>query len=127
MIEILSKFYVLSSKSLSGVAHSFTGTIAEAKKYLDLGFYLGFNGIITFTDQYDEMIKTVPLDRILLETDSPYLTPLSRRSSSEGGRTRNEPIFITSVVDKISVLKGVSLAQVREQTVNNTIKLFNLE
>src|SRR3989344_1091452 len=66
----------------SGVAHSFTGSTDEANMYLDLGFYLGFNGIITFLpasrqalSMYDDLVKFVPLDRILLETDAPYLTP----------------------------------------------------
>lgn len=114
MLQILSK-------SLFGVAHSFTGTIDEAKKYLDLGFYLGFNGIITFTNDYDEMIKSVPLEKILLETDAPYLTPEPHRGQ------RNEPLFVTHVVDKISALKGVSLAQVIEQTTNNCFRLFSLK
>ena len=62
-----------------GVAHSFTGTIDEARKYLDLGFYISFNGIITFARQYDELVKFVPLDRVLLETDAPFLAPEPHR------------------------------------------------
>src|SRR3989338_10523093 len=58
-----------------GVVHSYTGSLDEAKQLLNLGLYLGFNGIITFARQYDEIVKYVSLDRILLETDSPYLTP----------------------------------------------------
>lgn len=142
MIEILSKFYVLSSKSLSGVVHSFTGTVDEAKKYLNLGFYLGFNGIITFppsrssfvktsenknvTDgqvfgMYDEVVRTIPLERILLETDAPYLTPEPHRGK------RNEPAFVTYVVDKIAEIKGVSRDQVIAQTTQNCMDLFGLK
>ncbi len=105
---------------LRGVAHSFTGTIAEAQKYLDLGFYLGFNGIITFTDQYNEMIKTVPLDRILLETDAPYLAPKTKRGQ------RNESVYITEVGDKIAKIKNIEIAKVFEMTTENTKILFRI-
>lgn len=103
-----------------GVAHSFTGTVDEAKKYLDLGFYLGFNGIITFADQYDEVVRHVPIDRILLETDAPYLTPEPYRGK------RNEPMYVKEVAQKISELKCINLNKVVEQTTQNTIKLFNI-
>lgn len=110
-----------------GVAHSFTGTINDAKKYLDLGFYLGFNGIITFARQYDEVVKYIPLEKILLETDAPYLTPLSRRSSSEGGRTRNEPAYVIEVAKKIAELKNSSVDEVIEKTTKNCQNLFNVK
>ena len=116
MLEILSS---VSSK-LRGVAHSWTGTIEEAKKYLDLGFYLGFNGIITFTQQYDEVVQSVPLDRILLETDSPYLTPEPYRSQ------RNEPVYISEVAKVLARLKSCSYEAVVHQTTKNCRLLFRL-
>ena len=110
----------LKNKKIRGVIHSFTGTLEEAKKYLDLGFYLGFNGIITFASQYDKTVKYAPLENILLETDAPYLTPLLFRGK------RNEPSFVKYVAEKIAELKGLSYSQVAEKTFENTKKLFNL-
>lgn len=101
-----------------GVAHSFTGTIDEARKYLDLGFYIGFNGIITFARQYDEVVRYVPLDRILLETDAPYLTPEPHRGQ------RNEPLYVKEVAQKVAELKKEPLDKVVEQTTESCKKLF---
>ena len=103
-----------------GVAHSFTGSMEDAKKYLELGFYLGFNGILTFARQYDEIVREVPLDRILLETDAPYLTPEPHRGK------RNEPEYVIEVAKKIAELKNEPIEKVIEQTTNNCRKLFNL-
>ena len=103
-----------------GVAHSFTGSIEDAKKYLNLGFCLGFNGIITFARQYDEIVKYAPLEQILLETDAPYLTPEPYRGK------RNEPAYVIEVAKKVAELKNISLEKVIEQTTKNCARLFNL-
>ncbi len=113
MLQILTNDY-------RGVIHSFTGNLEEAKKYLDLGFYLGFNGIITFANQYDEIVKYSPLENILLETDAPYLTPEPFRGK------RNEPLYVKYVAQKIADLKGLSYSQVAEKTFENTKKLFGI-
>src|SRR3989338_159701 len=97
-----------------GVAHSFTGTIDEARKYLDLGFYISFNGIITFARQYDELVKFVPLDRVLLETDAPFLAPEPHRGQ------RNEPSYIVEVAKKLAELKNEPLDDIISQTTKNT-------
>jgi len=110
----------LKERSLCGVVHSFTGTSEEAKKYLDLDFYLGFNGIITFTDQYDETVKYTPLEKILLETDAPYLAPLPFRGQ------RNEPAYVKYVAERIAQLKNIDYNRVVEQTFSNTKKLFGI-
>ncbi len=115
MLEILN-----SRSGVRGVAHSFTGTTEEAQKYLDLGFYLGFNGIITFARQYDDMIRSVPLDLILLETDAPYLTPEPYRGQ------RNEPAFVIEVAKKLAEIKNESLDKIIEQTTENCKHLFKL-
>ena len=112
-----------------GVAHSFTGSMDDAKKYLELGFYDGFNGIITFPPShkatvgtvpgmYDEIVREVPLDRILLETDSPFLTPEPYRGK------RNEPAYVIEVAKKIAELKNEPLEKVIEQTTKNCRQLF---
>lgn len=103
-----------------GVAHSFTGTIDEARGYLDLGFYLGFNGIITFARTYDDVVRAVPLDRILLETDAPLLTPEPYRGKP------NEPAFVIEVAKKLAELKSISLEEVIEQTTQNCKLLFKI-
>ncbi len=103
-----------------GVAHSFTGTREEAKKYLELGFCLGFNGIITFARQYDEVVKYAPLEQILLETDAPYLTPEPYRGQ------RNESAYIIEVARKLAELKNESSEKVTELTTQNCRKLFRV-
>src|SRR3989344_835833 len=96
MIDIFKNDYALNG----GVIHSFTGTIDEAKQFVNLGLYLGLNGIITFARQYDEIVCEVPLERILLETDAPYLTPEPYRGK------RNEPAYVIEVVKKVAELKN---------------------
>src|SRR3989338_10119909 len=116
MIEILSRGYAING----GVIHSFTGSLDEAKQFLDLGLYLGLNGIITFAKQYDEIVREVPLERILLETDAPYLTPEPYRGK------RNEPAYVIEVAKKIAELKNEPYEKVTEQTTKNCKKLFGL-
>jgi len=105
---------------MRGVIHSFTGTFEEAKKYLNLGFHLGFNGILTFTSQYDEIVRFVPLEKILLETDAPYLAPVPFRGK------RNEPLYVKQVVKKVAELKGIDYDEVARQTFENTKRLFGI-
>lgn len=116
MIEMLLDF----QPPRAGVAHSFTGDINDARKYLDLGFYLGFNGILTFARQYDEVVKYIPLDRILIETDAPFLSPEPYRGK------RNEPIRVVEVAKKVAELKNISEEEVIEKTTKNCQNLFNI-
>ncbi len=116
MADILKNGYAKNG----GVVHSYTGSLEEAKQFLNLGLYLGFNGIVTFTRQYDEIVKYAPLDRILLETDAPYLTPEPYRGK------RNEPLYIVEVAKKIAELKKITMEEVAETTTQNTKKLFAL-
>jgi len=120
-LQKIFKEWIENGKSLPrGVLHSFSGTLAQAQEYLAMGFHLGFNGIITFTHDYDEVIKTMPFDRILVETDCPYLTPVPLRGK------RNEPSYVKYVAQKISELRGVSFEEVAEVTTKNAKGLFNL-
>jgi TatD DNase family protein len=130
ILEIISRFYKADSK-LHGVTHSFTGSVEEAKQYLELGFYLGFNGIITFpgpsgalreggAGMYDDMVRMVPLDKILIETDAPYLTPEPYRGQ------RNEPAYVIEVAKKLAELKNEPLSRVIEQTAQNCRHLFKI-
>lgn len=103
-----------------GVAHSFTASIDEAKRYLDIGFHLGFNGIITFTKQYDEMVRYIPLENILLETDAPFLSPEPYRGK------RNEPSYVIEVAKRIAELKNIPVDTVIGETTKNCSELFKV-
>ena len=107
-------------KNIAGVSHSFTGNLDEAKGYINRGMYLGFNGIITFTRQYDEVVKYAPLENILLETDAPYLTPEPYRGQ------RNEPLYVKEVAKRVAELKNILIDEVIVKTTQNVVKLFGI-
>ena len=125
LYEILSYSLQTTHYKLRGVIHCFSGTWEEAKKYLDLGFYLGINGIIYKLD-LKEVIEKTPLEKILLETDCPYLTPPLARRSQEGEGGRNEPIFVKYIAEEVAKIKKISLEQVAEVTTNNVKELFRI-
>jgi len=104
-----------------GVFHCFSGSSEFAKRGLDRGLYISFSGIITFkkADELREAVKYVPLDRILVETDSPFLAPLPHR-----GR-RNEPAFTRYVAQLVAQIKKVPFEEVAQTTTENFFKLFN--
>jgi len=104
-----------------GVVHFFSADWAIAKKFLDLGFYLSFTGVITFTHQYDEVIKNTPIERLLVETDSPYVAPEPFRGK------RCEPIYVEYVAKRFAELKDISLEEIAEITTKNCTELFGLE
>lgn len=103
-----------------GVLHCFTESKEMAKHALDLGFFISFSGIITFKNalELQEVVKYVPLDRLLVETDSPYLAPVPFRGK------QNQPAYVVEVARKVADLKQVSFDQVCEQTTMNTKDLF---
>lgn len=105
-----------------GVVHSFLGDEVLAKQFLALGFHLGIGGPLTFPKNtvLRAAVRQVPLDRILLETDCPYLTPVPYR-----GR-RNEPIYVQYVAEEIAKLKGLEPPDIAEQSTENAILLFGL-
>jgi len=112
---------ILKQKNqIKGVIHCFTGSLEEAQEYIKLGFYIGLNGII-FKLDLDEVIKNIPIENILVETDCPYLTP-----PVEGRDKRNEPIFVKHIIQKIADLKGLSFQEVAEKTTKNAKELFNI-
>jgi len=99
LIEVLKLKIKNEKLKIGGVIHCFTGSWKQAQEYLDMGFYLGFNGII-FKLDLDEIIKKTPLDKILIETDCPYLTP-----PPESGR--NEPLYVKYVAERIAEIKKI--------------------
>ncbi len=108
---------ILQGKEIKGVIHCFTGNWKQAEKYLEMGFYLGINGIIFKLDLYD-IIKKTPLEKILLETDCPYL--------GFSNKERNEPIFVKELAKKISEIKEIDLDEVIKITNQNAKKLFKI-
>ncbi|MFA5084257.1 MAG: TatD family hydrolase [Candidatus Paceibacterota bacterium] len=110
----------LKNIKTKGVIHCFSGDYQQAKQFLDLGFYLGFTGIITYSAAYDAIVKDMPLEKILVETDCPYLAPVPHRGQ------RNEPLYVKYTAQKIAEIRGISLEKTAEQTFQNTLKLFGL-
>ncbi len=104
---------------LSGVVHCFSGGRKEAEEYLQLGFYLGINGII-FRMNLEKTIKGIPLERILIETDCPFLTPPPEKG-------RNQPLFVKRIAEEIARIKGISAKEVAEATTKNAKELFNVD
>jgi len=117
MLEILKS--LKARPRVRGVVHCFTGNWTQAKQYLDLGLHLGFNGII-FKHNVDEIIKKAPLNRILIETDCPYLTPPQAETK------RNEPIFVKYVAERVVELRGESFEEFTKAVAQNAISLFDL-
>ena len=103
-----------------GVMHCFTETWETAQAALELGFYISFSGILTFKSAADlrEVAKFVPADRLLIETDSPYLAPVPYRGK------RNEPAYVARVLDALAAARGETTAQLAEQTSHNFVSLF---
>ncbi len=117
--DLITTLQQYNNRTLRGVIHCFSGTWEDAKKYLEMGFYLGFNGII-FKLGLDETIRNAPLEKILIETDCPYLTP----PTAGGGR--NEPIFVKYIIERIAELKNSDFQKIAEITTENAKKLFRI-
>ncbi len=103
-----------------GVLHCFTGDVPFARRLLDLGFYISFSGIVTFNKAVSlrEVVPVVPDDRLLIETDTPYLAPIPHRGK------RNEPAYVVDVAARVAELRGCSLEEVGELTAANAKRLF---
>jgi TatD DNase family protein len=104
-----------------GILHFFTGTIEEAQKLLNLNFSFTFGGLITFNRSFDDIIKTIPLEKIMIETDAPYVSPKSHRGQ------RNEPYFITETLAMLSAIRMENEDDVRVAVLENTHRLFFLK
>ncbi|WP_370580018.1 TatD family hydrolase [Snodgrassella alvi] len=109
------------NQAQQGVIHCFTEDTAFAKAVLDLGFYISFSGIVTFKNarQIQEACRYVPLDRILVETDAPYLAPVPKRGK------QNEPAYVRYTAEFVAQLRGDSITGIEEATTANTYRLFN--
>lgn len=120
LIGILNFCFPISDSRPRGVVHFFSGSWEEAQKLFELGFYLSFGGVVTFSRDYDQAVKRSPLDRLLIETDAPYVSPLPYRGK------RNEPAYIDEIVKKIAELRGILYDEVADATTMNARRLFSL-
>lgn len=118
LIQIIKDY---KNDPISGVFHCFPGNIQEANQVIDLGFYLGIGGVVTYKNAgMAEVVKAISLEHILLETDAPYLTPVPFRGK------RNESCYIQVIAEKIAELKNISKTEVEETTTRNAINLFKI-
>jgi len=118
MLEILNSF---SSKSgIQGVIHCFTSSPKILKNFLDLGLYVGFTGVITFAPELKETVKSAPLNKILVETDCPFMSPVPYRGK------RCEPWYVKFTLEKIAEIKNVKIKEAEKQILENSKKLFGI-
>jgi len=129
--EILKAFIDQKKIPRRGVIHCFTGSKKEAEAYIQLGFLISFTGIITFPPRKNEnqvslsplqqLVRDIPLESIMIETDAPYLAPVPHRGK------RNEPLYVRHVAEKIAEFKNISVEEVAKVTLENAKKLFGLK
>lgn len=121
--NILDRDYKLNGKWAPGVLHCFTGTVEEAEEVIKRGWFLSLSGIVTFkkSEILRQVAKIVPLHQLLIETDSPYLAPQSKRGKI------NEPAYLYETAQLIAETKGISLEELAAATVQNTCNLFKLK
>jgi len=121
-IEIAELLRTEGGGALRGVIHCFTGNYEAARTFLDLGFYISFSGILTFknAEPLREAARRSPLDRLLVETDSPYLAPVPRRGK------RNEPAFVLHVAEMLAAVRNAAVGEIADATRRNTEALFGI-
>lgn len=118
IFEILEKE---KEDSLRGILHCFTGNAAQAQQAIDLGFYLGIGGVVTYKKAgLDEVLKTVPLEKLVLETDSPYLAPVPHRGKP------NESSYLVYIADKLAEIYQTTVEEIAAVTTANSISIFKI-
>jgi len=119
-VRVIQEYISAGKLQRRGVIHCFTGTRDQAQMFLDMGFSISFSGIVTFSKALQEVAKTIPLDRLLVETDAPYLTPAPDRGK------RNEPWRVLYTAEKIAELQEITFEELAKATVENTKKMFQI-
>lgn len=120
-LNILESYILNHKSSVKGNLHFFTSSLKIAQKFIDLGFTISFPGIITYIRDFDRVIKSIPLDKIHAETDSPFATPVPHRGE------RNEPSYVIEIYKKIAEIRGEDFEKVRLQLLENASRLFGLK
>jgi TatD DNase family protein len=117
-IEIVKEY---APKGVRGVFHCFSGSVETARQIIDLGFYLGIGGVLTYKNAgLQEVVQLIDLKHIVLETDAPYLSPVPHRGK------RNESSYTLFIAEKLANLKGIDLTTVANITTENALKLFGI-
>lgn len=119
-VDLLGILKSEHGEAVGGTIHFFAGDWETAKQFIDIGFHLSFTGVITFADQYDEVVKNMPLDRLMVETDAPYVAPVPHRGK------RNEPAYVKEIAQRVAAIRGISYEDVARATTENAQKLFRL-
>jgi TatD DNase family protein len=122
-MAVLLEAFFKEQGPVAGVMHCWTGSPSETQRFLDLGFFISFSGIVTFKSatQVQASAQMVPSDRLLIETDCPFLSPVPKRKEK-----RNQPAFVRHVAERVAKLRGVALAELAAQTTHNAQRLFRL-
>ncbi len=119
--EVYQVLLAENDEKLRGIFHCFTGSLEQAHKIIDLGFYLGIGGVVTYKNAgLDSVVAQIPLEHLVLETDSPYLTPVPFRGKP------NESSYLIHVAQKVADLHQTSVAKLAEITTENSIKIFGI-
>jgi len=120
-LQILESYKKIHSEKLRGNAHFFVGNTEVLKKFLDIGFTVSFSGVITFVDEYNEVVRSAPLGSIMSETDAPFVAPAPFRGK------RNSPLFIPEIVSTIARIRNDSPDLVQKTLVENVMRNFKLD
>jgi TatD DNase family protein len=120
LLEILEPLKQIHGDKLRGDVHFFAGNLEEAKRFWNIGFTTSFTGVITFAREYNEIIKTAPLEMLMSETDAPFVAPAPYRGK------RNEPSYVQEVVKRIAEIRGEDLEMVRKALISNACRMFNI-
>lgn len=120
VLELLKPLKAEHGDKLRGDVHFYAGSLETAKGFWEIGFSTSFTGVITFARDYDEIIKSAPLERLMSETDAPFVAPAPYRGK------RNEPSYVSEVVKKIAEIRGEDLAVVEKAMVENASKMFGI-
>lgn len=120
VLEIITEEKKKYGHKLRGTIHSYLGRLSYTEEFVKLGFFISFNGVITYARDYDKVVKNIDLKYILTETDCPWLTPIPHRGE------RNEPVYVRFVAEKIAEIKGIGLEEAANATSANAKKLFNI-
>lgn len=120
IVEFLETLKPNYGDKLRGNVHFFASTPEVAQRFFDIGFTISFTGVITFTHDYDDVIRRAPIDKLLSETDAPFVAPVPHRGK------RNEPGYVSLVVEAIARARGEDLEEVRRKLVNNALSMIGL-
>jgi TatD DNase family protein len=121
MLAILNSLFIIHNSKLRGNIHFFTGTLDVAQKYFDLGFTVSIPGVVTFAKEVSEVVEKLPIEKILIETDCPYATPVPNRGK------RNEPVYLLETAKYIAKLKDSDLEVILSKTIQNTKQIFTID